>query len=104
MKDDSLKAFALDQLRGLGEVDCRAMFGGFGFYARDNFFGIIYKGRLYFKTNDATRADYIARGMKAFRPKPNQKLGNYFEVPPDVMEDSAQLEAWAREAAGSASK
>src|SRR5262245_490037 len=104
MRDDSFKEFAIDQLRGLGEVECRAMFGGYGIYAGDCFFGIIFNGRLYFKTNEASRADYIARSMEPFRPKPNQELGNYYEVPPDVIEDSAQLEAWAREAARHAKK
>ena len=104
MKDESLKEFALDQLRGLGDVECRSMFGGFGFYSGERFFGIIFKGRLYFKTTETTRTAYIKQGMKPFRPKPGQKLGKYYEVPPDVMEDPAQLQIWAREAVSHAAK
>jgi len=51
MGGDSFKDYVVDQLRELGNVDCRAMFGGYGLYRSDNFFGILHKGRLYFKTN-----------------------------------------------------
>lgn len=96
---DSFKDFVLDQLGGLRGVTCRAMFGGFGLYRGDNFFGIIHKGRLYFKTNEATRAAYRDRGMKPFRPNRKQTLTSYYEVPVDVVEDAGQLVAWATQAA-----
>ena len=104
MKDDSLKDFALDQLRGLGGLESRAMFGGHGLYAAGKIFGIFFKGRLYFKTSSATRADYSSRGMKPFRPNVKQRLNSYYEVPANVMEDAAQLEAWARTAIKSGDK
>ena len=104
MKADSLKDFVLDQLRGLGGLECRAMFGGFGFYAGGKFFGIIFKGRLYFKTSEATRQAYVERGMKPFRPNVKQRLNSYYEVPADVIEDAAKLETWAREAVNVSSK
>ena len=100
MKTDSVKDFLLDQLRELHGLECRAMFGGFGIYAGEKIFGIIFKGRLYFKTNDRTRATYVRRGMKSFRPNNKQKLNAYFEVPADVIEDAAQLETWAQAALG----
>jgi len=104
MKNDSLKDFVLDQLHGLGGVESRAMFGGFGLYAGEKFFGIFFKGRLYFKTNDTTRAAYVERGMKPFRPNTKQHLSSYYEVPADIMEDAEQFESWAREAVGVANK
>jgi len=96
MKDDSLKDFVADQLRGLAGLEARAMFGGYGLYANGKFFGLLLKGRLYFRTDAATRAAYSERGMKPFRPRDNQELSRYWEVPADVIEDAAQLEAWAR--------
>ena len=66
-KRDSFKEFILDQLNGLERVSCKGMFGGFGLYSGDVFFGIIFQGRLYFKTNSKTRSQYIERGMKPFR-------------------------------------
>ncbi len=98
--DESFKEFALEQLRGLGEVDCRSMFGGYGLYHgyRDGggvFFGIISGGRLYFKTDATTRPDYEGRGMAPFRPNAKQTLTSYYEVPPEIIEDDRELAAWA---------
>ncbi len=74
------------------------MFGGHGLYRGGTFFGIIFKGRLYFKTNNTTRTDYVERGMKSFRPNPGQTLKNYFEVPADILEEPDRLAAWAQDA------
>ena len=98
MKQDSFKEFVLDQLAGMESVTCRAMFGGFGLYHRDIFFGILHDGRLYFKTNDQTRADYKEHGMKPFQPSEKQTLKNYYEVPPDILEDEDKLIFWAGKA------
>jgi len=96
---DSFKDFVLDQLGGLPGVACRAMFGGYGLYRDEVFFGIVHKGRLYFKTDDRTRAAYLTHGMKPFRPNRKQTLKTYYEVPVDVMEDAGELIAWAARAA-----
>lgn len=98
MKPDTFVEFALDQLSALGPVDCRRMFGGYGLYAGGIFFGLIFKGRLYFKTDDDSRRNYTERGMKPFRPNPRQTLKTYYEVPLDVLEDAESLTAWARQA------
>jgi DNA transformation protein len=99
IKTDSFKDFVLDQLDGLRGVTCRAMFGGYGLYRGDVFFGIIHKGRLYFKTDEASRETYRQRGMKPFRPNAKQTLKTYYEVPVEIVEDAEQLVAWARDAA-----
>lgn len=96
MKSDSFKEFVLDQLRDLDGMSSRAMFGGYGLYAGDLFFGIIHKGRLYFKTDASTAPAYIEKDMKPFRPSAKQTLKNYYEVPVEVMEDPEQLADWAR--------
>ena len=94
-RSDSFRDFVLDQLSVLGDVECRAMFGGHGLYRGEAFFGIGFRGRLYFRTDEATRLSYLERGMKPFRPSATQKLGSYFEVPADVLEDTGTLERWA---------
>jgi DNA transformation protein len=99
LKDESFKDFVLDQLSGLRGVTCRAMFGGHGLYQGEAFFGIIHKGRLYFKTDEATRPTYRAKGMKPFRPNSKQTLKTYYEVPVEVIEDQEELTVWARQAA-----
>lgn len=98
MKDDSFIEFIMDQLAELGGVNCRAMFGGCGLYHWGTFFGIIHKGRLYFKTNQDTRSEYIEQGMGPFRPNEKQTLKNYYEVPADVIENQGQLAGWAEKA------
>ena len=100
MRDESFKAFVLDQLGALPEVRARAMFGGHGLYQEDRFFGILMDGRLYFKTDEQSRAAYLERRMGPFiYEKARRTLTiNYFEVPPDVLESREELVAWARRA------
>jgi DNA transformation protein len=94
-KHDGFRDFVLDQLADLRGVSAHAMFGGYGLYQHDAFFGIIHKGRLYFKITPATIALYKAHGMKPFRPNTKQTLKTYYEVPIDVVEDAEQLVIWA---------
>ena len=60
------------------------------------FFGIISKGQLYFKTDQATAKDYLEKGMQPFRPNSKQTLKNYYEVPAEVLEDEDELAEWVR--------
>jgi DNA transformation protein len=99
--DDNFKDYVLDQLDGLGGVSARSMFGGHGIYRRDEFFGIAFHGRLYFRTDEETRAAYVEQGSEPFQPTPRQKLKNYYEVPADVVEDRDRLVEWARDAVAS---
>ena len=94
-KNDGFKDFVLDQLIELRGVTCRAMFGGYGLYRGRIFFGIVHKGRLYFKTDETSRAAYLKRGMKPFRPNARQTLKTYYEVPVEIIEDREQFVAWA---------
>ncbi len=102
MAADSFVTFVIDQLSRVEGLGCRAMFGGHGLYLGPTFFGIIFAGRLYFKTSGATSADYVRRGMSPFAPNDRQLLRSYYEVPADVVEDRRRLGTWARKAAQSA--
>jgi DNA transformation protein and related proteins len=97
-KHDGFKDFVLDQLSELQGLTCRAMFGGYGLYHDGTFFGIVQKGRLYFKTNATTAPRYREREMKPFRPNAKHTLKNYYEVPANVLEDAEELTIWARQA------
>lgn len=90
-KNDGFKDFILDQLTKLDGVAVRAMFGGYGLYQRAKFFGIIHKGRLYFKVTAITISRYKEQGMKPFRPSAKQTLKSFYEVPIDVIEDAEVL-------------
>jgi DNA transformation protein len=97
-KDDTFKELILDQLSALRNVRARSLFGGYGLYQAGKFFGILFNGRLYFKTDSMTQASYRERGMKPFRPNAKQTLKNYLEVPADVIEEPDRFAEWAHAA------
>ena len=97
-KDESFKDFVLDQLRDLDNLEARQMFGGFGLYQDEMFFGIVSQGRLFFKIDDSTVVEYRKRRMKPFRPSSKQTLKSYYQVPVDIIEDADQLAAWSHRA------
>lgn len=99
MPADTFRDFVLEQLVALNGLRCKRMFGGYGLYWGEQFFGIVFDGRLYFKTNPDTLADYLARDAAVFAPSKKQILKNNREVPIDILEDGELLLLWARKAA-----
>jgi DNA transformation protein and related proteins len=97
-QNDGFTDFVLDQLSDLHGLTCRAMFGGYGLYCGRVFFGIVHKGRLYFKTNATTAPRYREREMTPFRPSAKQALNSYYEVPVDILENAEELTIWAQQA------
>ncbi len=96
---NSFRDYVLDQLSALPELRARAMFGGHGLYQGKYFFGIIAEGRLYFKTDDRTRVAYMERGMGPFTYEKHKSISlQYYELPPEVLEDRFELVAWANRA------
>jgi DNA transformation protein and related proteins len=98
MKDDSFRDFVLDQLRELDDVEARRMFGGYGVYQDETFFGIIHKGKLFFKIDESTVREYRLRKMKPFRSNAKQTLKRYYQVPVDIIEDADESREWAMKA------
>ena len=103
-KDESFKDFVLDQLAELDSVEARRMFGGYGLYRDETFFGIVHKGKLFFKIDESTVGEYRKRKMKPFRPNPKQTLKSYYQVPVDIIEDADELSQWAVKAVKSQEK
>jgi DNA transformation protein and related proteins len=99
MVNESFHDFVLEQLAGLKGLRYRKMFGGYGLYCGEQFFGIVFDGRLYFKTNPETLMEYLAHQAPVFAPSEKQVLKNYREVPVNILEDSELLLLWARKAA-----
>ena len=87
-----------DALHDLPQFQIRRMFGGAGLYAHGTMFGILYRARVYLKTDDATVQAFVERGMEAFRVRQGTVLTKYFEVPASVLADEAELLTWARTA------
>jgi DNA transformation protein len=94
-QDESFKDFVLDQLRDLNDVGARRMFGGFGLYQDESFFGIIHKDKVFFKIDAATVGEYRKHKMKPFRPNAKQTLRSYYQVPVEIIEDADALRHWA---------
>jgi len=97
-KQDTFVLYLGDQMAELPLLSWKRMFGGYGMYSEGYFFAIMFDDRLYFKTDSTTEAAFREHGMQAFRPRPDQRLRHYFEVPPDVVEDRDRLCQWARAA------
>jgi DNA transformation protein len=92
--------YVLEQLAALRRVRPRRMFGGVGLYSDDIFFAIISEDTVYLRVDDSSRADFVARGMAAFRPyadRPEVSM-TYFAVPADVLEDAGSFVEWSRRA------
>ena len=98
MPADSFRDYVLEQLAALEGLRCKRMFGGYGLYCGEQFFGILQDGRLYFKTHPDTLPDYLQQHAAVFAPSEKQILKNYREVPVDILEDAEQLAIWARKA------
>lgn len=88
----------LEQLRYLGGITTRSMFGGVGLYRDGLFFALIDDDVLYFKVDDSNRGEYEAAGMGPFRPYGDERAMQYYVVPPDVLEDPEELKGWAERA------
>jgi len=96
---DAFREFALDQLGRVTPVSARLMFGGVGVYAGGVFFAVMDNNRLYFKVDDSNRQEFEAAGMGPFRPSGYGGAAmQYYEVPPDVLEDAEALDGWVRKA------
>jgi len=98
MREHSFKDYILDQLIDVESVRAKGMFGGFGLYAGDIFFGIISDDVVYLKTNVHTRKKFLEAGMKPFAPSEKQVLKNYYEVPEEIIDDVEKLSEWALDA------
>ena len=97
--------YVLDQLRGLGNVRPKRMFGGVGIYAGERFFALISDDTLYFKAGAENREQFLQRDCKPFQPfadKPQYSM-SYYSIPVDVLEDAEELLRWARRSVAIAS-
>ncbi len=90
--------WVLEQLRYVGPVTARSMFGGAGLYLDGLFFALIAEDTLYLKVDGSNRGDFEAAGTGPFRPYVDGRAMQYYEVPADVLEDPDRLRGWAEKA------
>jgi DNA transformation protein len=97
--------FLQDQLRSVGPVAIRRMFGGAGVFVDGIMFALIADDTLYFKADEATRAEFEAEDMPAFsyETKDGRKsLVSYWRAPERLFDDPEEMQAWAMKALGAA--
>lgn len=86
-----------DQFRRWGAVEIRRMFGGHGIFRGGTMFALIHDEMLFLRSDDVNRAAFAAAGMGPFRYRRRGKLVAlaYHQAPPEALEDSEILGAWA---------
>lgn len=95
---DDFLAYILDQFSVWGNVTVRKMFGGAGLYRDGKMFGLVAENVVYLKVDDTNRDKFVAAGSKPFKPYPDKHaMKSYYEIPPDILEDSEELIKWAKE-------
>lgn len=91
--------YLIEMLQPLGTIRAKSMFGGWGFYADERFFAIVADEAFYVKVDDVSRAEFESRGLKPFRYEVRDKVRasmDYYEPPPEAMDDREILNEWAR--------
>lgn len=93
--------YVIDQLSAIHNLKSGRFFGGTGLSAGGVQFAMVMKSALYFVVNDSTRPKYISKGSECFSYATKNGRTNvkkYYQVPEDIIENQAELAAWAHEA------
>ncbi|HVO20493.1 MAG TPA: TfoX/Sxy family protein [Anaeromyxobacter sp.] len=88
---------ALDLLSGLGPVQARRMFGGFGVYARGVMFGLLDDDELFLRVDGESEGRFTAAGCRRWVYPGNTTMStSYFRPPDEAHEDPEAMQPWAR--------
>ena len=89
-----------DLFHYFGPISLRRMFGGEGIYAGEQIIGLVVDDRLYLKTTDSNRADFLAEGCEPFSYMRGKKrmATSYYAVPEWLLDDPEEFAGWARKA------
>jgi DNA transformation protein len=81
---DEFVQYLLELLGSLGDVEAKAMFGGFGIYRHGLMFGLVSEDTFYLKADDKNRSLFENRGLDPFTYKRKGKSFrmSYYQVPP----------------------
>lgn len=104
---DSFIALLQDQLRGMGSVSVRRLFGGAGLYAAGTMFALVSDETLYLKADETMRADFEAEGMQPFSyatKDGRNTLMSYWRAPERLFDDPDEMLAWATRALAAAKR
>jgi len=93
-----------DLFKHFGPIHVRTMFGGEGLYAGGIMIGLVFEDRLYLKTGDLNRPDFLAENCEPFTYSQGRKIVSmsYYEVPDRLLDDPEEFGRWARKAEAAA--
>jgi DNA transformation protein and related proteins len=93
-------AHVIDCLRGIGAVEAKRMFGGWGLYHDGVFFALVLGDVLYLKTDENNRAEFDARNLEPFTFVKGGKtiVTGYRAAPEEAFENPRVMAKWARSA------
>ena len=83
----------------LGTIRVKAMFGGYGFYCDELFFAIVAYETVYLKADAESSEAFRQVGGEPFRvtyKDGRTETMNYWTVPDEAMESSAEMLPWGR--------
>jgi DNA transformation protein and related proteins len=90
-----------DLFAPFGKIVVRRMFGAEGLFRDGLMFGIVYRERIYFKTNEDSRQAFIVEGASPLYYEFKSAEGvltSYYELPDRLYDDPDELTEWARAA------
>ena len=95
--DSEFIRYLRDHFRRWAPVEIRRMFGGHGMFRDGTMFALIHDETIYLRSDEATRADFAAAGMGPFRYRRDGRLValGYHQAPPETLDDSELMAAWA---------
>lgn len=88
-----------DLLEPLGPISFGRLFGGATIYYGEAVFALVFQDVLYFRVDDANRADFEAAGSAPFtydKKTGPVTVGTYWLCPDEVMDDGDDMLLWAR--------
>jgi len=90
--------YVLDQLSAWDEISVKRMFGGAGLYREGLMFALVVNNIVYLKVDKTNINKFIQEGSTPLKPlKSEATVPSFYNVPPDIFEDSDQFIEWARE-------
>ncbi len=82
----------------IGDVESRAMFGGYSYYHAGHIFAMTVGERLYFKVDKETEGTFEGIGSRPFsyESRSGKSIAmSYWEAPEGTMEEPEALRPWA---------
>ena len=93
--------YLADTLAPLGRIESKRVFGLHGIKAGGVLLGFVIDEQLYLRTDESTRASYVAEGRRpfTFTKQTGEFIAtSYYPLPDNVYDDHDALLEWARRA------